>query len=814
MLNDFLFDFRYAARMLKKNPGFAAIAIGTLTLGIGANTAIFSVVDGVILRPLSYSSPERLFAVHEVVPKFANIAPLVPVNAMHFQGWRKNWSSAESLALISSQSMNLTGVGEPVRLNAGRVSSSLFPMLGVRARLGRTLLEEEDQPGRDHVVVLSDELWKRQFSADPKIVGRKIILDGNPFEVVGVLAPGFRFPKISQLYAMTIGGDRPELWKPFAIAKDELEEMGDFNYTCIARLRTGVTRIQALSELNVVQANFARQTKDRMDLLAEIVPLREQITGRGRAGLLTLLAAVGAILLIACVNVANLLLSRATGRRREIAIRSAVGASRSRLLRQMLSESILLAAVSGILGTALAAAAVKVLVTLAPVDLPRIDEVGLNLGVLAFTMAITLSSALLFGALPAWRLGHTDPQDALKSGARGSTEGHAGGRLRSILVGVEVGLSALCLIAGGLLLHSFVKLLSVDKGFETSRILTVDLSIPDARYPDLEKRAALLHAVVERVSALPGVVSAGLSNMLPLGGEGGNNIVQLEGQHLPIPERPLADIRQVSPAYWRTMGIPLQAGRFFSDADRSRKTALVSSLTARRLWPGQNAVGKRFRMGDDDSPLIEVVGITGDVRSVNLNTPPTLTIYIPYWQRFYGNAALAIRTAAAPAGIATATRAALREVEPQMPVPAFKTMDELVSESVSGRRFQLVLVLLFGLAALVLASLGIYGVVSYSAAQRSNEMGIRMALGATPSSVRALVMREGLTPVVVGLGAGIACALAVGRLLQNLLFGVRPADPITIAGVSLLLVGVAVIAGYVPARRATLVDPLTALRYE
>ncbi|MGH9594744.1 MAG: ABC transporter permease [Bryobacteraceae bacterium] len=389
MLQDFTADLRFAARTLNKNRSFAAIAIATLALGIGANTAIFSVVDGIILRPLAYRDPGRLVAVHEIVPKFANLAPRIPVNAMHFREWRKNWHSAKELAILENLSLNLSGTGEPEKLNGARVSPSLFPMLGIHAALGRTFSEEEDRPGRDRVVVLSDGLWKRRFGADPNIVGRKIVLDGNPFEVVGVLPENFRFPKINQLYAMTLSGERPEIWKPMALRDDELDSMGDFNYACIARLRPGVTMEQALSGLNVVQSHIAKQLPEKLDLLAAIVPLEEQITGRSRLGLTMLLGAVSLVLLIACVNVANLLLARATGRRREIAIRSAIGASAARLMRQALAESLLLAGCGGALGVLFAGVALRALLLSAPVDLPRLDEVHLDARVLLFAVALT-----------------------------------------------------------------------------------------------------------------------------------------------------------------------------------------------------------------------------------------------------------------------------------------------------------------------------------------------------------------------------------------------------------------------------------------
>ncbi|HWY47741.1 MAG TPA: ABC transporter permease, partial [Bryobacteraceae bacterium] len=754
-------DLRFAGRMLRKDWVFYGIAVATLALGIGANTAIFSVVDGVILRPLAYRESQRLVVIHEVVPKFSNIAPMIPVNAMHFLEWRKTAHSFSEMALIGGMAFNLTGSGEPERIPAARVSPGLFPMLGIQARLGRTFLNEEDQTGRDRVVVLNESLWKRRFGADPNVIGRKVMLNGNPYEIVGVLPESFHFPKLNQLFAMTVAEEQPQLWKPFGLRDDEKDDMGDFNYVCVAHLGPGVSSSQALSELNVVQSNITAHLPEKVELRAAMVPLQEQITGRARSGLQLMLAAVGAVLLICCVNIANLLLARATTRRREMAIRSAIGASSGRLARQMVVESLLLAGLGGLAGVMIAYAAIRVILASAPVDLPRLDEIHLDARVLLFTMGISILAGLLFGFLPAWRFAQADPQDAMRSGARGATVGKGSGRLRSLLVTAEVGLSTMCLVAGGLLLHSFFKLLDVDRGFETQRIVTVSLNLPNTRYPDLQKRADFLQSMLDHVKVLPGVISAGVSNMLPLGGEGGNNLVAPEGSKVPLIERALADIRQVSPDYFRTLGITLRAGRFFGEGDRGHNVALVSPLTAGRLWPGQNPLGKRFQVGGEQSPLNEVVGIAGDVRGVSLNKNPSATVYLPYWQRSSNQASLAVKTAMEPSAASSAIRKAIREVDPELPVPAFRTMDEIVAESVAQRRFQMTLVLMFAVTALLLASLGIYGVVSYSVAQRTNEMGIRMALGASRAGIRSLVLRQSLPPVMLGLGVGVVASLAL-----------------------------------------------------
>jgi putative ABC transport system permease protein len=805
-------DLRYAARTLGKAPGFSAIAIGTLALAIGANTAVFSLVDTAILRPLAYRDAQRLYTIHEVVPKFAHFAPIIPVNAMHFLEWKKSARSFEQMAMIGGDVANLTGSGEPIRVNRARVSPALFRILGVKAEMGRTLLDEEDSAGRDDVVVINYELWQSRFGGDPGIVGRTLKLNDRPYRIVGVLPATFHFPKLSQLYAMTIAQERPQVWKPFALRDSEKDDMGDFNFVCIAKARPGVTAARAEAELNGIQAGITAKLPEKVELRAHVAGLQDQITGRARGGLELMLAAVAAVLLIACVNIANLLLARATGRRRELAVRTALGASTGRLLRLMLAESLLLASMGGALGMAVAYGGMRAITAYAPLDLPRMDEIRPDLPLLGFNLAISLGAGLLFGLLPAWRFARTDPQEALQAGTRGSTGSRASRRVRSVLVAAEVGLSAVCLTAGGLLLHSFVNLLRVDKGFETGRVITADLTLPYSRYGNHEMQAAFDRRLLEKAAAIPGVASVGISNQLPLAGEGNNNVVMAEGQNLPLTDRPLADNREVNPDYFRTMGIRLLAGRVFDEHDRGKPVAMISAMTAARLWPGANAVGKRLIQGMGRLGPIEVVGVVADVRGASLNKAPANTIYVPYWQDSNYKVSLAVRTSLQAGTVVTAIREAVRQLDAELPLPEVQTMDERLAESVAPRRFQMTLVLLFAAAALLLASLGIYGVVSYSVGQRTSEMGIRMALGALPGTISSMVLRQGMAPVAVGLAAGVAGALALGRLLGALLFGVKAADPATIGGVAVLLAAVAAMASYIPARRATRIDPAAALR--
>jgi len=723
-------DVRYACRAMRKNLAFALTAVLTLSLGIGANTVIFSVVDTAILRPLSYRDADRLVVVHEIPGFFG----LNRVNGMHFGMWRTMTRSFEQMALLGGMAMNLTSSGEPERIQAARVSPSLFFMLGIRAQLGRTFVDADDQPGNDRVVVLGDQLWRRHFEADPQVIGRSIELDGQAYEVVGVLPSSFHFPTLASLYPMTIDEGRPEIWKPMALRPDELKSGGRYEFACIARLKPGVALAQASADINVAQSQVARLAPQRLDLRAAVVPLQDQIVARARSGLELLLAAVVAVLVIGCVNTTNLLLARNAVRRRETALRRAIGASRGRLVWQMVVESLVLSGLGGAVGVALAFAALQVILASAPADVPRVDEMRLDGRVLLFTLLVSSVTGIIVGVLPAWRFATVDLQEAMKSVARTSTASRGARRLRSLLVSLEVGLSAMCLIAGGLLLHSFAKLMSVEKGFDSARLVTVDVNLPDYRYSNVQKKAAFVHALLERVASLPGVAAVGVSNKLPLTGEGGGSFLRAEGRTVPG----LAYYRVVNPDYFRTMAIPLQHGRIFTETDRDRPVALVSVLTAERLWPGQNAIGQRFRAGPETSPLNEVIGVVSDVRGVSLMNKVSPTVYLPYWQNFYGQASLVVKITTDPASSALAIREAIRAIDAELPASAFRTMDETVLESVAQQRFQMQLVLLFGVAAMVLASLGVYGVVSYAVAQRTTEIGIRRALGAPATSIRRI----------------------------------------------------------------------------
>ncbi len=807
-------DVRYAARGLAKTPSFTAIAVLTLAVGIGANTAIFSVVDSALLRPLSYADSNRLYVIHEVNTRSTEM-PLIPVNVLHFREWQRHVRSFEEMALVGSTSLNLTGTGDPERLPAGRVSPNLFAMLGARIQLGRTFAEDEDQPGRDRVVILNAELWRRRFAADPSIVGRRITLNSEPYEVIGVLSDDFRFPKLSDLYELNIrSAERPIIWRPFVPTTQELTPFGAFNFVSIARLRLGASPSQATAELDAIQVQFAKQTPNGFELRAAVVPLQDQMTGRARGGLQLMLATVAIVLLIGCINLANLLLARATRRQREIGIRRALGATRGRLIRQALAESLILSCVGSVIGIALASAAIRLLIASAPVELPRMDEVGLDARVVTFTTGIALLTGLLIGTLPAWRFAQSEPVAAMRSSSRTATVSRAGGRVRLALMAFEVAITVMCLIAGGLLLHSFAKLLNVDRGFDVERIVTLEVNLPANRYADPGNRHAFARAILDEIDAMPGVTSAAASSLVPLTGEVDNSTLAVEGTTLPQGARPNAGLQFVSPRYFRTMGISILSGRTFDDSDRDRRVAIVSVLTAERLWPGQNALGKRFRRGLDTSQPFEVIGVVATIRRLSLDEPPSLHVYEPYWQALPSRVSFVVRANTGPSAVFIGLRESVRMQDPELPIPAFRTMDDVLSESVAARRFQMNLVIGLGAIAVLLAACGIYAMVSYTVTQRTQELGIRMALGAMPKAVQRMVIKESLAPVGLGLIAGIVGSLILGRAMRALLFDLTPNDGPTYVMTTAVVLTAAISASYLPARRAARVDPLVALRYE
>jgi predicted permease len=629
--------------------------------------------------------------------------------------------------------------------------------------------------------------------------------------VVGVLPPSFHFPREDKLGARS-PGEGLEIYRPLGYQPDDLQlHMGDFNFWTTARLRPGVSPARAQAELNVVEAAISRQLPGDLDLHASLLPLQERMVGDVRQGLVLLMAAVGAVLLVLCVNLANLSLARAAGRARDSAIRTALGASRARLLGQSLVESTMLALAGGALGVLLAYWGLSALLAAAPIDLPRLDEVHIDARVLLFAFAISLLTGLVFGALPAWRSLRSVPLDALKSRGRSNTEGRGGLRVRNLLVALEVGLSAALLVTAGLLIASFASLMGVDKGFQVDRVLAVNLSLLSTKYPEPPQQAAFFQRVLEKASAMPGVRRASLVSALPLMGETWIDIVGTEHDTRPMVEQPSTNVRFISPGYFQTLGVSLREGRDFEERDRSRKVTIISASLAARLWGRESPLGRKMNSND---ALVEVVGVTPDFRSTSLDREPVNMLYIPYWQRPRLGSALLVRTSMDPRSIAGALRTAVWQIDGEVTMPEVRTLDEVLSRSVAQRRFQMLLVLLFAVTALALAAFGTYGVLSYAVTRRTSEMGIRMALGAQRRDVLGMVLRQGMMPALAGLAAGILAALAIGRYLQSLLFHVSPRDPLAfvLSGTVLLLVSLT--ACLVPARRATRVSPIEALRFE
>jgi putative ABC transport system permease protein len=809
-------DLRYGARTLLKKPGFTVAAVLTLALGIGGNAAIFSLVNSILLRPLPFRKPERLYTIWETIPKVRDRFPSLPVSARSFAEWRDQSTFFEQIAVVSPSAMNLTDAGEPERLGAARVSANFFSLVGVDPQLGRAFVEGEDKPQAQPVAVISDSLWRRRFKADASVIGRSIRIDGRGFTVVGVMSRNFPFPRGKELHQFVNFEQRTDVWLPLVFQPKDLVEVGSFNYAVIARLRSGATREQAQAEISAIQSRIAQRTPALEDLGAILLPLQETLVGNVRQGLTLMLAAVGFVLLIVCVNLANLMLSRGPLRRREFAIRMALGATRVRLIAQLLTESLLLAVVGGALGVLLAFWGVEALATSIPVDLPRLEEVRVDGLAVLFALLISVLTGALFGLWPAIRATRLELNETLKVGGRALTKGPGSGRLSGALIVVEVGLSVLLLVGAGLLMRSFVRVMSVDKGFKVENVLIADLSLSPTKYMEIAGRREFYSRLLEQVDSLPGIRASAVITGAPLAKESTVTVITDESTpQVPILERPLVDRRYISPSYFRTMGIPLQQGRLFDESDRKRAVVILSEKIASRLWPGEDPIGKRIREGDETPS--EVVGVVGDIRSSALEKEPSSAMYLPYWQGDISDLsemALMVRTNVDPQSMSGVLREEIRKIDAETPIAEMKTMERVVSESVSRRRFQMFLLSIFAGVALLLASVGIYGVVSYSVTERTNEIGIRLALGAERRDVFRLVLKEGMIPALTGVSIGLVAAFALARLIRSLLFGVSPTDPSTLLVIGAALTVVALLACWIPARRATTVDPMIALRYQ
>ena len=807
VLESFWRDVVFALRQLRRTPSFTLAAALTLAIGIGGTTGVFSVLDVVAFRKLSYPEPDRLVVIHEGLPRFGQF----PASAADAEFWSRHATSFEHMALVNPAFMNLTGAGDPERLQVGRVSPVFLSLLGARVQLGRLLRDDEAQPGADAVVVLGDALWRRRFGADAQIVGRSVVLDGVPHEVVGVLSADFKAPNIRHLFSIPVPDMVLNAWAPLALAPEDRPAIGGYSYPTLARLNAGISLQRAQQELNAVQAELLRSVPGKGDLFATVVPLQSQMASRSRPTLLLLLAATGAVLLIGCVNTINLLSARMLARRREIAVRAAIGAGRWRLVRQILVENAVLGALGGAAGVIVAVGVMRIIVSLAPADVPRLDEVALDARALLFAAVVSIGCGLLIGLPSAWRLGASD----LRSWLVNRTDVAASQASYAVLVVCEIGLCAACVGVGFLLAESFRGLTFVDKGFDPGHILTASISLPPGRYETADQQAALFDAVTDDVRAMPGVAAVAVSTQLPLTGTGSLSALSVEGGTTPPAERPSADVRSVSLDYFRAVNVPLTRGRLLEPQDRNRPVAVLSEQLAARGWPGENPLGRRFRLGvNPANPVYEVVGVVGDVRGTALDQPVTPTAYVPFPQRVRGIAVLMVKTEGDPSNAAGVVRQSLRAHDPELPLPSLRTMDDVVASSLDARRFQVNVVAVFAALAVLLAGIGIYGVMAYSVAQRRAELGVRLALGANPNELLLLVIGRAIRLGVAGLVLAVPIGWLAGIAVRSFWYGVTPLDPRVFALTSVVTFLVAVAGAAVPALRASRLEPVAALRHE
>ncbi len=811
-MQTWLRDIKVALRRLAKSPAFTIISIATLAIGIGATTAMFSVVHNVLLQPLRYTNAQQLVVLREgISTPEANFSDL-PANANHLLFWRQYNRSFTGIAALLPVAMPM-GVDQTEEIGVAESTANLVSLLGFQPQLGRTFSEDEEKP--DHnVILLTDGLWKRRFGADPQVTGKTIALDGRQYQVIGVLPSGFTLPASRAIGGLS-GTEKPiEALIPFGWTTEQLGEIeGSHNYLAIGRLRPGVTQVESTTDLNLLQKRISEQIPDHPGLNISVIPFQEYLVGSSRRSLLLLLAAVCGILLIASINITNLLLVRAAGKAHESSVRVALGATRFQLLGHALMEPLILAAAGGALGTLLAIVSLPLLLRSVPTDLPRIAEVRIDPVVLAFSLGISALAALCCSILPALYLAKGSPQLALRSESR-STESAPAKRLRRALVVGEVATSVMLVLLAGLFLTSLLKLLHVDRGFQTEHVLSADVVLPGKQYQDDSVRNAFYEQTLSRLSRLPGVESAGAVSVLPLNGDNWGDWISKTGDTQPLWQRPEGHFRWITPGYFETLHVPLVAGRFLNEGDRGKNVAIISKQVAETVWPGRSPIGERFTRGDPTEPAIEIVGVVGDVRSIDLSQDPPRMVYMPYWYRSRTTASLVLRTTGDPTAMADTMRRTITSVEPQAAVPTIRTMESVVDGSLSARRFQMRLLITFAVCSLLLAGLGIYGVVAYSALQRSQEIGIRMALGANHADIYRLILSEGVGPVLVGTILGVFLAFLPGRIIASLLFEVRPTNPLITASSCAILLAVGILAALLPARRAAKIDPIQALHYE
>jgi putative ABC transport system permease protein len=812
----FLYDLKHACRVLLKTPGFAAAAVIVLALGIGANTAIFGIVNGVLLRPLPYGDPDRLVQLWHTPPQkqFPGLTRF-SLSAANYLDWEQQNTVFSASAVYRFWQFRLTGSGDPQIVRAARVEPTFFSVMGVQPLLGRAIDRADDTPAREHIAVLSHGLWNTQFGGDPQIVGKDIHLDGHPYTVIGVMPPSFGKPEYASLWT-------PLVWTP-----QEKTVRGEHSMAAVARLKPGVSVQQAQAQLDAIAARIAEQyPADSAGWGAAVVPLREETVGEVRKPLLILLGAVAFVLLIACANVANLMLARMIDRRKEIAIRSAFGAKRMRIMRQVLSESVLLSACGGAVGLIVAHFGTTLVVNFLGSSLPRLSDIRIDAPVLAFTFVTAMLTGAIAGVAPAWRMSKADPNDALKQGLGRLDASSTGKRTRGVLVILEVALSLVLLVGAGLMIRTLWNLQNVQPGFDTEHVLTMTLGVAANDFTNEQQQVLFYDEVLRRVQALPGVEYAGLTDSLPL--EGGSvQPVAVEGHAaVEMAHQPEVSVRLISPQFLRAMGIPIRRGREFTAADTaaSHGVVLISESMAKQFWPNEDPIGKRLTLTFFPKTVREVVGVVGDVKDRGLdNQDPVSMLYWPIaqfhapamWEKFRAiPLEMAVRTATEPASLTSAIRNAIHEISPNTPLIDVRTMDAIVADSLSPQRFNMLLLAAFAGLALVLAGVGLYSVLAYATRQRVKEIGIRMALGAEISDVLRMVLLEGLRPTFIGVAIGTVAAVSLSRVLATLIYGVKATDVSTYVAVAAILTGVSLVASIMPVYRATRVDPVRTLRDE
>jgi putative ABC transport system permease protein len=805
-------DLRFGARGLLKNPAFTGVAVLALALGVAANTAIFSVVHAVLLNPLPYRDASRLAMVWEYNrprDQHQNV-----INPGNFLDWKEQTDAFEDMAAFYDSRLNLTEAGEPGEVTVQFANANLLTLLGADPLIGRNFTPDDARPDAQSVVIISHQLWQGRFGGDPSVLGRTLRLNGGPAEVIGVMPAGFQF----FVRKGSLAGKPADMWSPFGWTEQNRVRRGRY-MSAVARLKPGVTREQAQGQLSQLAARLEEQHPQfNKGWGVELVSLRDQFSGELRPALWVLLGAVGFLLLIACANVANLLLARGAARQKEVALRTALGATRGRIVRQLLTESLLLAAAGGAAGLLLAWWGVELLAALSPRDLVDLGNVRLNLPVLGFTLLVTLLTGLLFGLAPALQASKTDFVETLKEGGRGGTGGRRRARLRGAFVVTEVALALILLVGAGLMLRSFARLQSVSPGFDPEGVLTMRVVLPGLKYAQPQQKTAFFRQAVERLRSLPGAESASAVSFLPLTGSAAATRFSITDRPEPPPEQALAtDVRVTDEHFFRVMRIPLLRGRTYDEreAQEARRVVVVNEALARKYFPGEDPIGKRLivQMKQNPEPT-EIIGIVGDVKHKGLDAEANPTVYWPHPELPYNGMSLVVRAKGDPSALAAAAQREIQAIDPEQPVADVRTMTQWMAESVGRARFSAQLLAVFAVLALALATVGIYGVISYSVTQRTHELGVRIALGAQHSDVLRLVVGQGLALAALGLAIGLAGAFALTRLMRSLLYEVSATDPLTYGGLSAFLLLVAFLACYVPARRATKVDPMVALRYE